>query len=155
MIHHIPYPIKFFREMNRILKKNGKLIIFEPYCSVLLQLATTIMKHEGFDFTVNVWDEKNPKSDEEDLWAGNIAVSNLIFDDKKNFNKHLGNLFKIKHEKLVEFLIFFNSGGVTSKTFFLPMNNFFLKLLNIVDKILIRLFPNIFASGRQIVLEKV
>ena len=81
MIHHIPYPMKFFKEMNRILKKNGKLIIFEPYCSVLLQLATTIMKHEGFDFTVNVWDEKKPKSDEEDLWAGNIAVSNLIFDD--------------------------------------------------------------------------
>ena len=22
------------------------------------------MKHEGFDFTLNVWDEKNPKSDE-------------------------------------------------------------------------------------------
>jgi SAM-dependent methyltransferase len=23
MIHHIPYPMKFFREINRILKKNG------------------------------------------------------------------------------------------------------------------------------------
>ena len=34
MIHHIPYPIKFFKEMNRILKKNGKLIIFESYCSL-------------------------------------------------------------------------------------------------------------------------
>ena len=67
MIHHIPYPMKFFKEMNRILKKNGKLIIFEPYCSVLLQLATTIMKHEGFDFTVNVWDEKKPKSDEKNV----------------------------------------------------------------------------------------
>ena len=29
MIHHVPYPIKFFKEMNRILKKNGKLIIFD------------------------------------------------------------------------------------------------------------------------------
>ena len=60
MIHHIPYPIKFFREVNRILKKNGKLIIFESYCSVFFQLATIIMKHEGFDFTLNVWDENNP-----------------------------------------------------------------------------------------------
>jgi len=25
MIHHIPYPIKFFREMNRILKKKWKI----------------------------------------------------------------------------------------------------------------------------------
>ena len=116
MIHHIPFPIKFFKEMNRILKKNGKLIIFEPYCSVILQLATTVMKHEGFDFTINVWDEKKPKSDAKDIWAGNIAVSNLIFDEKKTFNKYLGDYFNIEHEKLVECLIFLNSGGVTSKT---------------------------------------
>ena len=28
MIHHIPYPIKFFREMNRILKKKWKINYF-------------------------------------------------------------------------------------------------------------------------------
>ena len=58
MIHHIPFPIKFFKEINRILKKGGKLIIFESYCSLTFQLATIIMKHEGFDFTLDVWDEK-------------------------------------------------------------------------------------------------
>ena len=87
MIHHIPYPIKFFREMNRILKKNGKLIIFESYCSIVFQVATILMKHEGYDFTLNVWDEKNPKSDVSDAWAGNIAVPHLIFDDKKNLTR--------------------------------------------------------------------
>ena len=154
MIHHIPYPIKFFREMNRILKKNGKLIIFESYCSVLLQLAVFAMRHEGFDFTVNVWDEKNPKSDEDNIWAGNIAVSNLIFDDKKKFNEKLGHLFSIEYEELVECLIFLNSGGVTSKTFCIPMNNFFMNILNIIDKFLIKIFPNIFGMGRRIVLVK-
>ena len=88
MIHHIPYPVKFFREMNRILKKGGKLIIFDSYCSLIFQIVTAIMKHEGFDFTVNVWDEKNPKSDEYDVWDGNIAITNLIFDDKKNLMKN-------------------------------------------------------------------
>ena len=154
MIHHIPYPIKFFREMNRILKKNGKLIIFESYCSVLLQLAVFAMRHEGFDFTVDVWDEKNPKSDEDNVWAGNIAVSNLIFDDKKKFNEKLGHLFSIEYEELVECLIFLNSGGVTSKTFCIPMNNFFMNILNIIDKFLIKIFPNIFCMGRRIVLVK-
>ena len=82
MIHHIPYPIKFFKEMYRILKKKGKLIIFESYCSIFFQLATIIMKHEGFDFTKNVWDENTPKSDEQNAWAGNIAVPHLIFDKR-------------------------------------------------------------------------
>jgi len=154
MIHHIPYPIKFFKEVNRILKKGGRLIIFESYCSIFFQLATIIMKHEGFDFTLNVWDEKTPKSDETNAWHGNIAVPHLIFDDKSKFKKNIGNLFEIKYEKLTECLIFINSGGVTSKTACIPMNNFFLNILNFIDKILVKIFPKIFCMGRRIVLEK-
>ncbi len=154
MIHHIPFPIKFFKEMNRILKKNGRLIIFESYCSLIFQLATIIMKHEGFDFTLNVWDEKKPKSDENNAWHGNIAVPHLIFDNKKKFNDNLGHLFKIDYEKLTECFIFLNSGGVTSKTKYIPLNKFFLNLLNSLDNFLVKIFPNIFCMGRRIVLTK-
>ncbi|MDC0437446.1 class I SAM-dependent methyltransferase [Pelagibacteraceae bacterium] len=154
MVHHIPYPIKFFREIHRILKKDGKLIIFEPYCSILLQLVTIIMRHEGFDFTVNPWDSKKPKSSEQDAWHGNIAVSNLIFDNKKKFEEELGQYFEIKYEKLTECLIFLNSGGVTSKTFSIPLNNFFIKIIDKVDDLLIKLMPGIFCLGRRLVLQK-
>ena len=154
MIHHIPYPIKFFKEMNRILKRNGKLIIFESYCSIIFQLATIIMKHEGFDFTLNVWDEKNPKCDEKNAWHGNIAVPHLIFDNKEKFHNNLGKYFKIEYEKLTECLIFLNSGGVTSKTKCIPMNIFFLNALHFIDRILVKLFPKVFCMGRRIVLTK-
>jgi SAM-dependent methyltransferase len=154
MIHHIPYPIKFFKEMNRILKKEGKLIIFESYCSVIFQLVTILMKHEGYDFTLDVWDEKKPKSDENDAWAGNIAVPHLIFDDKKKFNENLGDLFSLEYEQLSECFIFLNSGGVTSKTFYVPLPEVFLQGLNLIDKFLIKLFPNLFCMGRRIVLKK-
>ncbi len=154
MIHHIPYPIKFFKEMNRILRVGGKLIIFEAYCSVIFQLATLIMKHEGFDFTLDVWDEESPKSDEKNAWHGNIAVPHLIFDDEKKFNENLGIYFKINFQELTECLVFLNSGGVTSKTKYIPMNNFFLKILNSVDKILVKILPSVFCMGRKIVLIK-
>ncbi len=155
MIHHIPFPMKFFREINRILKKNGRLIIFEAHCSIIFQIATTIMKHEGFDFTLNVWDEKNPKSDENDAWHGNIAVPHLIFDDKIGYEKFLGNIFNIEYDKFAECLIFLNSGGVTSKTKCIPMNRFFLNIINFIDKILVKIFPSIFCMGRKIVLKKI
>ena len=155
MIHHIPFPMKFFREMKRILKKNGKLLIFESYCSVFTQLATMIMRHEGFDFTVNVWDDKNPNSSVDNAWHGNVAVPNLILDNKKKFENHLGNDFKIEYEKLSECFIFLNSGGVTSKTKYIPMNKFFLKILNFIDDVLIKLFPGIFCMGRKLVLRKI
>jgi len=154
MIHHIPYPIKFFKEIHRILKNGGRLIIFESYCSIFFQLATMIMKHEGFDFTLNVWDEEEPKSDEKNPWHGNIAVPHLIFDDRYRFDKEIGNLFEIEYEELTECLIFINSGGVTSKTAFIPMNNFFLNILDYIDRVLIKFFPKIFCMGRRIVLKK-
>ena len=154
MIHHIPYPIKFFKEMNRILKKDGKLIIFESYCSITFQIVTILMKHEGFDFTLNVWDEKNAKSDEHNAWHGNIAVPHLIFDDRKKFKENLDKYFKINYEKFTECLIFLNSGGVTSKTKYIPMNRFFLNILHFIDQILIKILPSVFCMGRRIVLTK-
>ena len=155
MLHHVAFPLKFLNEMHRILKPGGKLIIQEAYCSIIFQLITIVMKHEGFDFTKNVWSGKEEMADSDDAWAGNIAVPHLIFDDRKRFYEKFQSKFKIKHEKIYECLIFLNSGGVSSKTFYLPLNSFFLKIVNYVDKILVFLFPKIFGMGRQIVLEKV
>ena len=155
MIHHIPYPIKFFQETNRILKKGGKLIIQEAYCSLILQLVIILMKHEGFDFTVNPWNKDKPVTEENNVWMGNVAVTNLIFDNPEIFEKEIGNLYKIEHEKICECFIFLNSGGVHSTTFYIPLNSLFLKILDKFDSFLAKFFPKIFATGRQIVLTKV
>ena len=154
MLHHMPYPVKFLEEMNRILKKKGKLIIFEPYCSIIFQIITFIMKHEGFDFTVNVWEDKKPTSDELDAWSGNVAVTHKIFDKKNKFEEKLGKYFDMKYEKKTECFIFLNSGGVTSKTFYIPLNYFFIRILDFIDTLLVKAFPSIFCLGRRIVLVK-
>ena len=154
MIHHIPYPIKFFREMHRILKKDGKLIIQEAYCSFIFKIATIIMRHEGYDFTKDVWSESIPLS-ETDLWAGNVAVPHLLFDNKNAFNKNLGSIFKIEHESVSECFLFYISGGVCSRTYYIPLNNFFLNIVNKIDNILTKVFPKVFATGRHLVLKKI
>lgn len=154
MIHHVPYPIKFFKEMYRILKKDGRLIIQEANCSIVFQLITIIMRHEGFDFTKDTWSETSPVTDDEDLWAGNIAVPHLVFDNHDTFNKNLGSFFKIEYENFSECLIFLNSGGVCSRTFYIPMNNFLLNIFHKIDNLLTKIFPKIFAMGRRIVLVK-
>ena len=155
MLHHIPYPIKFFQEAHRILKKNGKLIIEEVTCSLTLQLVTILMKHEGFDFTVDPWSKTHPVTDGKNVWSGNIAVTNLIFDNISLFEKKVGDLYIIEHHKRYECLIFLNSGGVCSTTFYIPLNITILKILNKLDNFLTKYFPNIFATGRQIVLRKI
>ncbi len=154
MIHHLAFPMKFFDEMHRILKKKGKLIIFDAHCSLILQIVLIIMKHEGFDFTKNVWSLDDPASKNKDLWEGNSAIPFLIFNDQNLFKEKLGEKFEIKYLVTCECLLFLNSGGVTSKTFYIPLNIFFLKIIKNIDNFLTRFFPKIFALGYKIVLEK-
>lgn len=155
MIHHLPFPLKFFYEMHRILKKGGKLIIFDAHCSVTLQLILILMRHEGFDFTKNVWSLTEPATDDKDLWSGNSAIPYLIFNDEKKFLEFMEGKFIVKHKEICECFLFLNSGGVTSKTFYIPLNYFFLKILIKIDKLLSAIAPKIFSLAYKIVLEKI
>ena len=154
MIHHLPYPLKFFNEMHRILKNNGKLIIFDAHCSTLLQLVLILMRHEGFDFTKDVWSLRQPATNKEDLWSGNSAIPYLIFNNNDKFKEFLGDKFEIEYKKICECLLFLNSGGVTSKTFYIPLNSFLLKAIILIDKFLSVIAPSFFSLGYKIVLKK-
>ena len=112
------------------------------------------MRHEGFDFTKNVWSLKIPATSKEDLWSGNSAIPYLIFENQKKFKEHLGHKFTMKYKKLCECFLFLNSGGVTSKTFHIPLNSFVLKFIILVDKLLCYISPKLFSLAYKIVLEK-
>ena len=153
MIHHVPYPMLFFKEMDRILKPGGHMIIQDVNCSLMLKLLLVLMNHEGYDSTVDVFDKRKICTDPQDLWAGNNSIPNLLFDNEKKFEKEV-NQFKVIFHNYSEFLTFINSGGVVSKIFYLPLPNFFLKLFYFIDTILCKLAPSFFALQRQIVLKK-
>ena len=153
MIHHVPYPSRFFEEMNRILKPGGKLIIQEINCSFFMKYLLKIMRHEGFDFTLNVFDSSLICTDPNDLWSANCAIPNLLFDDKQKFHDEI-TYFKIIKYSYSEFLNFINSGGVISKTFYIPLPSVFLRIFKKIDDLLSKLLPNVFSLQRQIVLEK-
>ena len=155
VIHHLSNPFIFFLEMHRILKKNGRLIVFEQNCSILFQLITYITKHEGFNFCINVFSKKNNLFPKKKPWLGNIAIANLLFDKQDVFHKNFGHIFKIEYHKYCECLIFLNSGGVYSKIFLIPLNNFFLKILMYIDILLCYLLPGFFSLSRKVVIRKV
>jgi SAM-dependent methyltransferase len=154
MLHHLPYPMKFFKEMSRILKQNGKLIIFEPNCSILLQLIMAITHHEEIDFTKNVWNSRKSCININHPWNGNNAIPDLIFDNKIKFKRNLNKIFEIIYEDFSECFTFINSGGVYSKNFYIPLNNFLLNIIFKIENLIIKIFPKIFALGRKIVLTK-
>ena len=152
-LHHCANPALTLKKMSIYLKKNGYILINEPETSFFLKLIQIVLDDESWSLKSKVFNHKsifNPKNP----WISNTAVAQLLFKNEKKFQKYFPQ-YKIVENKLSEFFIFLNSGGVNSSFFHIKLNNFFLRVLNFIDEILIFFLPNIFALNRTIILKKI
>ncbi len=152
-LHHCANPALTLKRISLYLKKNGYILINEPETSFFLKFIQILLDDESWSLKAKVFNHKsifNPKSP----WISNTAVAQLLFKDYKKFQNYFPQ-YKIIENKLSEFLIFLNSGGVNSSFFHIKLNYFFLKLLDVIDNILIFFLPSIFALNRTIVLKKI
>lgn len=152
-IHHFYSPYKFFLECGRVLKNNGLVLIQEINTSLMMRVLLRIMRHEGWSYNVNVFDEKSVVNDKADLWSANCAVPEMLFGNKTEFEKAFPDLF-IERNELCECLIFPMSGGVISKINLPRWPLFLMNFIISLDKFLIKVAPNVFALGRRVVIQK-
>ena len=134
---------------------DGDLVLSEPDDEKSIIIASNDTS-QGQDQIIGNWtyDSLLFETETGDVWSGNIAIPHLLFDNREVFNKNLGSYFKIEHDKTLHEFSFLNSGGVSSKTFCIPLNYFFIKILDKIYYILTKPFPKIFAIGRRLVLKK-
>jgi len=153
MIHHVAYPVRFFDQAARVLRPGGKLLIQEIQTSVVMKAILRVMRHEGWDDNVDVFDPDLICTDPENLWSANCAIPRLLFDDPTRFESARPD-FKIVFDQPSECLMFLNSGGVTAHTRSLRLSLKNLQRMAKLDSALVGLSPNFFALQRQIVLER-
>ncbi len=154
MVHHLPYPGRFLNEARRVVHSGGFLLMHEVQASRVFCAVLRAMRHEGYAFDVNVFDESCMCADPEDPWAGNNAIPRLLFDDHDAFLRAQPG-WRILRDEPCECLLFLNSGGVTAKTAYIPLPPVVLKAVERLDNILAKAAPNIVAVGRRIALQKV
>lgn len=152
-IHHFYSPFKFLRECERVLKPGGYLLVQEINTSLMMRVLLRLMRHEGWSYDVDVFDEAAIVNDPNDLWSANCAVPELLFEDKGSFERVFTRL-ELQQSKLNECLIFPLSGGVISKTKVPELPQPVLTAISKLDALLIFLFPSIFALGRSAVVKK-
>jgi SAM-dependent methyltransferase len=152
-IHHLARPVRLFDEMARIIRPHGRLFIRDVKCSLMMRLATRATRVEGYNFEVDVFDPEALICDPADPWASNNAVPDLLFDDLNRFHAHIRS-FRVLHQHLDEFLLFLLSGGVTNKTFTIPLSRRVLTKVGALDTALTRRFPGTLAMQRSLVLER-
>ncbi len=152
-LHHCANPAKLLKKMSHFLKKGGFILIREPEISFFLKFFLILLDDEAFSFNVDIFNHKKNIFNPNNVYDANNATPNLLFNNEEKFHKNFPQ-YKIVDNKLSEFFIFLNSGGVVQKTYYIPINKFFFNFLNYTDKLLIFLFPTIFALGRTVVLKK-
>lgn len=153
MIHHLSHPKRFFTTLGKKLNKGGYVLIQEVETSILMKIMLILTKHEGYSDEINVFEEEEICNDHSDPWSANCAIPKLLFDNEKIFSNQIKN-FKILKNIKNEFFIFVLSGGVIVRTQTINLPVSILKLIDSIDKLLIKIAPNIFALGRSVVLQK-
>lgn len=113
-IHHFYSPFKFFKEAERVLKDGGVLLIQEINTSFFMRVLLRLMRHEGWSYQPNVFDETTVVNDPKDLWSANCAIPELLFSQPEKFEACFSRL-RIERNELCEFTIFPLSGGVVAK----------------------------------------
>lgn len=78
VLHHLPSPSRFFAESMRVLKPGGRIVLCEPYVSLLSHPIYRFLHDEGLMMGVDPLDEQ--ASRDKDPFAANQAIPTLLFE---------------------------------------------------------------------------
>jgi hypothetical protein len=112
-----------------------------------------ILRHEPFDDDVDVYDAKKAMSNPNDNWDANCSIPKLLFSNSERFEEQFPGL-EISHFKYTETLLLLLSGGVTAKIWYPKLPAKVLKMIEIIDNLLCKISPKIFAFQMQVVIER-
>ena len=155
MIHHIANPASFLDKISDKLKcGGGRIIIQDIYTCSIMKAVLRIMRHEGWSDDIDIYDREAICNDQTDPWSANCSIPKLLFFDKREKFEKEFPMYKMIYRKRGECLNFLLSGGVIAKTFHLPVGDKGVRIIQKIDKGLVRMAPSVFACGCSIVLQK-
>jgi len=142
VLHHIKQPIDFLIRARKKLANHGKVILVEPFFSLLSYPIYRYLHHERVDFTITepeLVDVKGPLS------SSNQAMPYMIFFKKNEWLQRLSHDYDLTLMKVGHFsgFSYFASGGVSVK---IPIPHALYKICMATDITLVRHFPRLFAS---------
>ena len=109
-LHHIENVRLFFDEALRTLQPSGRLVIMDPYMSVLSWPVYHFLHPEPVDFGQNPLQLQLPKEDRKPFDA-NQAIATILFErSSRRFHELYPNLKKLRHHRLA-FFAYPLSGG--------------------------------------------
>lgn len=153
MIHHMAHPVTFFKLVHSILRPGGRIIIQDINTAWMMRVMLRAMRHEGWSYEIDVFDETVVTNDPEDPWSANCAIPQLLFKSTEEFEAKVPG-YRVRLNEVNECLLFPLSGGVIARANVPQLPRWLLKSVQWIDRGLVKVAPGAFALGRSVVLEK-
>jgi len=125
----------------------------ETTTSLCHRLLMWAMRHEGWSYDVDVFDDAARAKEGIDPLAGNNAVANLLFGDRERFSAAFPGLV-ITRDEHTELFVFLLSGGVGGRVFTVELPEWALRGVRGLDHALVSVLPHVFALARRLVIVK-
>jgi SAM-dependent methyltransferase len=108
--HHFPDPLRFLKEVERVVAPGGGVLLIEPYYGPVASLAFKRMfASEDFDKGMPGWTTNATGP----MYGANQALSYIVFDrDRARFERELPNLELVETFPLSSYLRYLLSGGL-------------------------------------------
>ena len=146
ILHHLPDPIKHFKEVNRTLKEGSKVVYIEPNWNFLSRIIFTIFHPEPFESNQKDWirESKGPMD-------SNQALAQIIFERDIEIFRDMFPHLSVRVLEPLYGLSFLLAGGVYSRSKF-PAK-MLVKFARFEGKS--RIWMKLFGQNRIIVLQKI
>jgi SAM-dependent methyltransferase len=113
VLHHIEFPIHFFREAERLLRTGGRIITVEPAITWGSTLFYRFLHHEPVNMDVDPLVEQNPDPNR-DPYDSNQAIPTLIATQERQHFVHLFPSLRITRVDWFSLMVYPLSGGFKS-----------------------------------------
>jgi SAM-dependent methyltransferase len=149
VFHHLEFPLVALNEIERVLIKNGKLIMIEPAMGLIPRIIYKIFHYEpnGFNIKINRCKKLPINTNFKKYFASQSFPWRIFFLNEINLKKK----FNKKKITLFSDFAFLLSGGYSYRSFY-PEKLY--PVIKYVDKILSILNLRIFSSRMLIIIQK-
>jgi SAM-dependent methyltransferase len=145
VFHHLARPVTFINEAARVLARGGRLILFEPYISLVSSVIYTFCHPEPVAWRARI-DLAPGRPEEQSYYAAQGNATRLFFGSRD----WLPNTVQMVHARARSDFAYVASGGL-SKPAFYPES--FYPFLRGMDR-LCSFIPKLFAARCLVVLER-
>jgi SAM-dependent methyltransferase len=117
VLHHMQTPANFFAEATRVLRPGGRVVLCEPYVSVLSYPVYRFFHDEGLDFRASPFEENRRGSGaaEKNPFEANQAIPTLLFGRQRAEFERRFPALRIIHRESLGGLSYPASGGFSRR----------------------------------------